>query len=83
MITGAPEEEITFNSKDLEKGILQHNDALVISATVSIFWVKKVLVDSGSAADILFFAAFSQMGIGMEMLTRVNTPLVGFNGIIV
>ncbi|KAL0433427.1 UNVERIFIED_CONTAM: hypothetical protein Slati_2677000 [Sesamum latifolium] len=61
----------------------QHNDALVISATVSNFWVKKVLVDTGSAADILFFTAFSQMGIGTKMLRKVNTPLVGFNGSVV
>ncbi|KAL0451616.1 UNVERIFIED_CONTAM: Transposon Ty3-G Gag-Pol polyprotein [Sesamum latifolium] len=30
-----PEEDIAFSSKDLERGILPHNDALVISATVS------------------------------------------------
>ncbi|KAL0404433.1 UNVERIFIED_CONTAM: hypothetical protein Sradi_2084100 [Sesamum radiatum] len=80
VITGVLEEEITFSSKDLKKGIPQHNDALVISATVSNFWVKKVLVDTGSAADILFFTAFSQIGIWTKMLRRVNTPLVGFNG---
>ncbi|KAL0416696.1 UNVERIFIED_CONTAM: hypothetical protein Slati_3501500 [Sesamum latifolium] len=63
IMTGVPEEEIIFSSNDLEKGVLPHNDALVISTTISNFWVKKVLVDTGSAADILFFAAFSQMGI--------------------
>ncbi|KAL0378308.1 UNVERIFIED_CONTAM: hypothetical protein Sradi_3136300 [Sesamum radiatum] len=72
-----PEEEITFSPSDLERGLPPHNDALVISATVSNFWVKKVLVDTGSAADILFFTAFSQMGIGLDMLTKVNTPLSG------
>ncbi|KAL0413557.1 UNVERIFIED_CONTAM: hypothetical protein Sradi_1557400 [Sesamum radiatum] len=79
IITEIPEEEISFSSKDLEKGISPHSDALVISATVSNFWEKKWLVDSGSPADILFFAAFSQMEIGVNMLTKVNTPLVGFN----
>ncbi|KAL0385498.1 UNVERIFIED_CONTAM: hypothetical protein Sradi_2944100 [Sesamum radiatum] len=83
IITGMPEEEITFSSSDLEKGVTPHNDALVISAAVSNFWVKKVLVDTGNAADILFFAAFSQMGIGVDMLTKVNTPLVGFTGSVV
>ncbi|KAL0367429.1 UNVERIFIED_CONTAM: hypothetical protein Sradi_3633000 [Sesamum radiatum] len=83
IITGVPEEEITLSSNDLEKGVLPHNDPLVISATVSNFWVKKVLVDTGSAVDIQFFAAFSQMGIGVDILTKVNTPLVGFNGSVV
>ncbi|KAL0313165.1 UNVERIFIED_CONTAM: hypothetical protein Sradi_5715800 [Sesamum radiatum] len=83
IITGKPEEEITFSSSDLEKGVSPHNDALVISATVSNFWVKKLLVDTGSAADILFFVAFSQMRIGVDMLTKDNTPLVGFNGSVI
>ncbi|KAL0401689.1 UNVERIFIED_CONTAM: hypothetical protein Slati_4198800 [Sesamum latifolium] len=83
IITGVLEEEITFSSNDLEKGVPLHNDALMISATVSNFWVKKVLVDTGSTTDILFFAAFSQMGIGVDMLTKVNSPLVGFNGSVV
>ncbi|KAL0333966.1 UNVERIFIED_CONTAM: hypothetical protein Sangu_1552800 [Sesamum angustifolium] len=80
--TGILEEGITFSSKDLENRVLPHNDALVISVAVSNFWVKKVIVDTESAADILF-AAFSQMGIGVDMLTKVNTPLVGFNGSVV
>ncbi|KAL0440334.1 UNVERIFIED_CONTAM: hypothetical protein Slati_2516400 [Sesamum latifolium] len=82
-ITKVPEEEITLSSNDLERGVLPHNDALVISDTVFNFWVKKVLVDTKSAADILFFAAFSQMGIGVDMLIKINTPLVGFNGSVV
>ncbi|KAL0395236.1 UNVERIFIED_CONTAM: hypothetical protein Slati_4489800 [Sesamum latifolium] len=41
-ITGVPEKEIMFSSSDLEKGVLPHNNALVISATISNFWVKKV-----------------------------------------
>ncbi|KAL0401439.1 UNVERIFIED_CONTAM: hypothetical protein Slati_4173800 [Sesamum latifolium] len=66
----------------MEKRIPPHNDALVVSATVSNF-CKKVLVDSRNAADILFFGAFYQTEIGVDMLTKVNTPLVGFNGSVV
>ncbi|KAL0404168.1 UNVERIFIED_CONTAM: hypothetical protein Sradi_2057600 [Sesamum radiatum] len=58
VITGVLEKEITFSLKDLEKGIPQHNNVLVISATVSNF-------------------------LGTEMLRRVNTLLVGFNGSVV
>ncbi|KAL0454777.1 UNVERIFIED_CONTAM: hypothetical protein Slati_0816900 [Sesamum latifolium] len=42
-----------------------------------------MLVARGSTVDILFYVAFSQMGIGVNMLTKVNTPLVGLNGRIV
>ncbi|KAL0381133.1 UNVERIFIED_CONTAM: hypothetical protein Sangu_0177600 [Sesamum angustifolium] len=58
----------------------QNNDALVISATLSNFWVKKVLVDSGSSADIIFYDAYVQLGVDNAQLRKVNTPLTGFSG---
>ncbi|KAL0396511.1 UNVERIFIED_CONTAM: hypothetical protein Scaly_0099500 [Sesamum calycinum] len=61
----------------------KRNDAVVISATIANFWVKKVLVDSGSSADIIFHKAFSQMGIKYAELTRINTPITSFSGNIV
>ncbi|KAL0434623.1 UNVERIFIED_CONTAM: hypothetical protein Sradi_0170200 [Sesamum radiatum] len=48
-IARMPEEEITFSPSDLERGVPPHNDALVISTTVSNFWVKKVLLTSCSS----------------------------------
>ncbi|KAL0289492.1 UNVERIFIED_CONTAM: hypothetical protein Sangu_2613600 [Sesamum angustifolium] len=58
----------------------QNNDALVISATLANFLVKKVLVDSGSSADIMFYDAYVQLGIDNAQLRKVNTPLTGFSG---
>ncbi|KAL0439968.1 UNVERIFIED_CONTAM: hypothetical protein Slati_2479800 [Sesamum latifolium] len=52
-------QEIIFGSQDLEKDVATNNDAVVISATIANFWVKKVLVDSGSSVDIIFYKAFS------------------------
>ncbi|KAL0385972.1 UNVERIFIED_CONTAM: hypothetical protein Sradi_2991500 [Sesamum radiatum] len=52
-----PKGEITFSDQDLEGHLPASNDAIVISATVSNFWVKKILIDSGSSADILFHGA--------------------------
>ncbi|XP_073152880.1 uncharacterized protein [Henckelia pumila] len=69
--------------KDLKNPRGSHNDALIISATISNFWVKKILVDSGSSADIIFHDAFYKLGISNAQLTPVNTPLVGFSGEIV
>ncbi|KAL0303252.1 UNVERIFIED_CONTAM: hypothetical protein Sradi_6193300 [Sesamum radiatum] len=76
-------QEIVFGSEDLEKDAVTNNDAVVISVTIANFWVKKVLVDSGSSADIIFYKAFSQMGINNAELTKVNTPLTSFSGSIV
>ncbi|KAL0448502.1 UNVERIFIED_CONTAM: hypothetical protein Slati_1406600 [Sesamum latifolium] len=78
-----PTGKITFSDQDLEGHLPANNDAIVISATVSNFWVKKILIDSGSSADILFHGAFAQMGIDSKKLIPVNTPLTSFSGDIV
>ncbi|KAK4383926.1 hypothetical protein Sango_3107600 [Sesamum angolense] len=72
--------EITFGEQDLDPTRNQNNDALVISATLSNFWVKKVLVDSESSADIIFYDAYVQLGVDNAQLRKVNTPLTGFSG---
>ncbi|KAL0285174.1 UNVERIFIED_CONTAM: hypothetical protein Sangu_2790300 [Sesamum angustifolium] len=74
------QEEISFNSQDMDPMRNQNNDALVISATLANFLVKKVLVDSGSSADIMFHDAYVQLGIDNAQLRKVNTPLTGFSG---
>ncbi|KAL0439572.1 UNVERIFIED_CONTAM: hypothetical protein Slati_2440200 [Sesamum latifolium] len=73
-------EEISFGLLDLDTSRSQNNDALSISATLSNFWVKKVLVDSGSSTDIIFYDAYVQLGIDNAKLRSVNTPLMGFSG---
>ncbi|KAK4403112.1 Transposon Ty3-G Gag-Pol polyprotein [Sesamum angolense] len=85
MMNEKPQEkqDIVFGNQDLEKMCVANNDAVVISVTIANFWVKKVLVDSGSSADIIFHKAFSQMGINNVELTRINTPLTSFSGNIV
>ncbi|XP_073152175.1 uncharacterized protein [Henckelia pumila] len=80
---GTIQDGLSFSDKDLKNPRGIHNDALIISATISNFWVKKILVDSGSSADIIFHDAFVKLGISNVQLTPVNTPLVGFSGEIV
>ncbi|KAL0337789.1 UNVERIFIED_CONTAM: hypothetical protein Scaly_2054000 [Sesamum calycinum] len=64
------------SSKRREKGKENLTTAGVIGVVVVWACGKRF---SPSTKDI----AFSRMGIGMEMLTRVNTPLVGLNGSVV
>ncbi|KAL0295509.1 UNVERIFIED_CONTAM: hypothetical protein Sangu_2508000 [Sesamum angustifolium] len=72
-------QDIVFGSQDLGRDVVANNDAVVISATIANFRVKKVLVDSGTFADIIFHKAFSQMGINNAELTQINTPLTSFS----
>ncbi|XP_022851304.1 uncharacterized protein LOC111373062 [Olea europaea var. sylvestris] len=73
-------EYITFGSKDLEGISFPHDDALVISAIIANFEAKRILVDNGSAANVLSHEALVQMGISVEQLKPVKTPLQGFGG---
>ncbi|KAL0458782.1 UNVERIFIED_CONTAM: hypothetical protein Slati_0505400 [Sesamum latifolium] len=75
--------EIVFSHQDLDRRIPPNNDAIVVTAAISNFWVKKILIDSESLADIISYKAFSQMGINNAQLTPVNTPLTSFNGDVV
>ncbi|XP_012857174.1 PREDICTED: uncharacterized protein LOC105976482 [Erythranthe guttata] len=70
-----PNPEITFSNDDLEGPRGEHNDALVISASISNYLVKKSLVDGGSSADIIYYGAFEKLGIANVKLAPVKTPL--------
>jgi hypothetical protein len=45
---------ITFSQEDLQLKDYPHNDAMVISCVINGFLVHNVLVDTGSASDIIF-----------------------------
>ncbi|XP_022876920.1 uncharacterized protein LOC111395142 [Olea europaea var. sylvestris] len=77
-------EHITFRSRDLEGVSYLHDDALVISAIVANFEVKNILIDNGSAANILSHDTFTKMGISAIQLKAVRTLLQGFgDGVII
>ncbi|GAV79166.1 hypothetical protein CFOL_v3_22631 [Cephalotus follicularis] len=42
--------------------------------------MKRILIDSGSSADILYKHAFDQLRIPADQLRPVKTPLIGFAG---
>ncbi|GFZ19296.1 hypothetical protein Acr_28g0000010, partial [Actinidia rufa] len=71
---------ITFGSDDLRGLHLPHDDALVISAVIANFNVQRILIDSGSSADILFISAFEKMKFGLDKLHPFHSPLIGFGG---
>ncbi|GAV70344.1 hypothetical protein CFOL_v3_13842, partial [Cephalotus follicularis] len=78
--TGGDEEVITFSEVDYEGVRLSHDDPVVVTLLVELFTMKRILIDSGSSADILYKHAFDQLRIPADQLKPVKTPLVGFAG---
>ena len=51
-------QDMSFGEEDA-RGVKQpHNDPLVIMLTIEGFNTKRILVDNGSSADIIFLPAF-------------------------
>jgi hypothetical protein len=71
---------ITFSQEDLQLKDYPHNDAMVISCVIIGFLVHNVLVDTSSAADIIFAKAFRQMQEPEDKIHAATHPLCGFGG---
>ncbi|GMN66700.1 hypothetical protein TIFTF001_035760 [Ficus carica] len=71
---------ITFTDEEADRLLHPHNDALVGEIRVADNVIRRVLIDSGSSADVMFMDAFSRLKIGGAVLTPIQTPLYGFAG---
>ena len=45
---------ISFGKEGLQGTIQPHDDALVVTARISGFLVKRVMIDQGSGADVMY-----------------------------
>ncbi|KAL2226380.1 UNVERIFIED_CONTAM: Retrovirus-related Pol polyprotein from transposon, partial [Sesamum indicum] len=74
------EEAISFDSSDKPEESGDMNDPMVIRLDIANFTVHKVLVDSGSSAEIIIKSVVDKMGLENARLELVKTPLVSFGG---
>ncbi|KAJ9566408.1 hypothetical protein OSB04_002374 [Centaurea solstitialis] len=72
--------KLTFDQDDLSGVNQKHHDALVIQLTIGNCLTKRVLVDGGSSANVIFSDTLKIMGIDRSNIVRRTTTLVGFNG---
>ncbi|GKV30032.1 hypothetical protein SLEP1_g38898 [Rubroshorea leprosula] len=63
----------------LEVVVTPHNDPLVTSITINNCEVQRVLVDTGSAPNIMYFHCFESLGLDPALLQRYDGPIYGFN----
>jgi hypothetical protein len=71
---------ITFDSADLKLKDYPHTDAMVIETNLVGWAVTRILVDTGSSADILFASTFNNMKLDRNLLQPAGRPLYGFRG---
>ena len=54
---------ISFDEEDLEGTIQPNDDTLVVTAQISIFLVKRVMIDQGSGVDVMYPDLFEGLGL--------------------
>ncbi|XP_057800956.1 uncharacterized protein LOC131016283 [Salvia miltiorrhiza] len=74
-----PAQTISFQSTESDKLLNPHHDALVISIYIANCLTKRVLIDNGSSANIMFINAFREMGLNESSITRKTVVFIGFN----
>ncbi|GKV50197.1 hypothetical protein SLEP1_g56910 [Rubroshorea leprosula] len=59
--------------------VTPHNDPLVTSVLINNCEVQCVLVDTGSAPDIMYFHCFESLGLDLALLQKYDGPIYDFN----
>nr|AAL69432.1 Putative polyprotein [Oryza sativa] len=66
--------------RNAEGVLFLHQDPLIISAEIARFKVRRILVDGGSSAYVIFAEAYTRMGFLTLALSQALTLLHGFGG---
>ena len=69
-----------FSDEDKIETIQPHDDALVITLQIGGYDVKRVMVDQGSAVEIMYPDLYKGLSLRSEDLTPYSSPLVSFKG---
>ena len=72
-----------FSDEDKIGTIQPHDDALVITLRIGGYDVKRVIVDQGSATEIMYPELYKGLNLKAEDLTPYSFPLVSFKGKII
>ena len=69
-----------FSDEDKIGTIQFHDDALVVTLRIGGYDMKRVLVDQGSAVEIMYLDLYKGLNLKPENLTAYDSPLVSFEG---
>ena len=71
---------LSFTDADKLGTIQPHDDALVVTLRIGGYDVKRVMIDQGSVAEIMYPDFYKGLGLKPENLTTYSSPLVSFKG---
>ena len=74
---------LSFSDEDKIRIIQPHDDTLVVTFRIRGYDVKRVMVDQGSGAEIMYPDLYKGLNLKPEDLTAYDSPLVSFNGKVV
>ncbi|XP_050241049.1 uncharacterized protein LOC126689937 [Quercus robur] len=74
---------LSFSDEDKIGTMQLHDDALVVMLRIGGYDVKRVMVDQGSGAEIMYPDLYKGLNLRHEDLTAYNSPLVSFDGKVV
>ncbi|XP_023922882.1 uncharacterized protein LOC112034295 [Quercus suber] len=71
---------LSFSERDKLGTIQPHDDALVVTLRIGEYDMRRVMVDQGSVAEIMYPDLYKGLGLKPEDLTSYDSSLVGFDG---
>nr|XP_023886979.1 uncharacterized protein LOC111999098 [Quercus suber] len=71
---------LSFFEEDKDETTQPHDDALVITLRIEDYDVRKVMVNGGSAAEVMYPDLYKGLGLKPENLTPYSCPLMSFDG---
>nr|XP_009418351.1 PREDICTED: uncharacterized protein LOC103998575 [Musa acuminata subsp. malaccensis] len=74
----SPDPKVAFLPEDVKRP--DHDNALVIMARIANAQVRRIMIDTGSSADMLYLDAFLKLGLTKESLKPICSALTGFTG---
>ena len=71
---------LSFSEEDKIRTTQLHDDAMLITLKIGGYDVKRVMVDGGSAAKIMYPNLYKGLQLKLEDLMPYSSPLMSFNG---
>lgn len=73
MAIAQPKDTVTFSEEDLQGIVTPHNDALVMQLSIGEYLIRRILIDTGSEINVLYFGTLERW----SSLNQWSSPPTG------